>query len=343
VSRLDDLRRATEPGPDSLDRVRDALSDELDPATLKALLQELPERGPDAVARVQARLDDPPAAPPRLGRPGLRATLLGVIASVLALVAWVLVPSPTDSPLEAPPVAPASAPAPRLDRPLPGAASLPPAVVRAAGEGHLGGTPERPVVSWFSGELELDGTAARQLTVTTREATLISTDGGRLGVVRDPLGSHVRVLDGSVRATCHAEGPVDRVLIAGDTLTCLPVSIDGMLGRLRAQDPPTPQARLHAITHALSRPQGSDVARAELGALRIATLVELGRPDQALSTAEAWLDSGHTVRRTEVLRFAASLALSRHGCERALPHLTALAPHDDEARAALNTCRGDPR
>ena len=85
MSRLDDLKHATEPDADVIRRVSAALDRELDPGTLKALLRELPEPGPDAALRVIARLDGPP--------PPVSPTV-GPVATAAGLASLVTVASP---------------------------------------------------------------------------------------------------------------------------------------------------------------------------------------------------------------------------------------------------------
>lgn len=317
-----DLRPGTDVDAAAVERVRDRLSAELDPRMLRRALQALPGPPEGAVARVRARLDDAPATPPlRLGRlvaaGSVAAALVGIslVGGALYLAA---------------PVAPADVDLDLTEAPT----TLPDLALDPAGAGHLGGTTVAPVLSWDAGTVDLD--AASPLVLATRE--LRATGTGRATLTRDALGTHLRVDAGTFDVDCLADTSA-APMGEGSERLCRPVSVDTMLGRVRALSATaTPGSLLDEIALGLSRDQGTDAARAELGVLRVATLDAAGRPEEALAAARAWLDDDTSLRRDEVQRLAAGLALALEGCSGALPHLRALADTDDEAAAALTSC-----
>jgi hypothetical protein len=195
------------------------------------------------------------------------------------------------------------------------------------------------LIHWESGRLALN--AASPVLLQTREGQAVGK--GDVAVERDALGTRFLVQQGRLAVNCVADD--DAVIDAGEAL-CRPVSADTMLGRIRALQTlgGSPEALLNEVDLAQSRDEGSPPARDELGALRVTLLEATGRPDEALAQARAWLDAGSTVRRNDVLRVAASLALTAEGCAGALPHLNELAASDRQAAAVLSVCkeRGTP-
>lgn len=317
-----DLRPGTDVDDAAVERVRARLSAELDPRMLRRALQALPGPPEGAEARVRARLDDAPSTPPlRLGRlimAGLAAASL-VGLSLVGTGLYLSAPStPTPVDLDL-----TDAPASATDLDL-----------RPSGAGHLGGTSAAPVLSWDAGAVELDATAP--VVLATRE--LRATGQGRATLTRDALGTHLRVDAGRFDVDCLADDAPGAVG-EGSGRLCRPVSADTMLGRVRALSATAaPTSLLDEIALGLSRDEGTEAARAELGVLRVATLDAAGRPEEALAAARAWLEDDTSLRRDEVQRLAAGLALALEGCSGALPHLRALADTDDEAAAALTSC-----
>lgn len=266
----------------------------------------------EAVERVKRRLEHVPLGPPpgpRLPRWLGPAALGGGV--LLAAALWWSTPTLLPvGPLESTVVA--------------GGLTFEP-----AGRGSLEGTLAEPVVRWESGELQ--ARADRDLTLHTRE--LHAVGQGDVLLSRSAAGTTLSVRGGSVRVDCLADA--DGTLEAGAQILCRPVSADSSLARLRRLEP---TARLGEIDRALGLVEGTEAARAELGVLRISTLLESGRRPEALSAARDWLAAGGTLRRPEVLRLAAGLALELEGCAGSLELLTELAPHDSEARVALTAC-----
>ena len=323
---LRDLRDPTRPSADAVQRVRDRLGEEIDPRTLRALLRTVPGARPGAEDRVRARL----AASPTRRRPAVGPALwLPVAVAIAGLVAAGIgfslrrdAPIPLDTPLS-------------HDAVAVGGLTLSP-----QGIGTLEGTSHTPTIGWEAGSLavDVDPDAGIDLDVRTREASVRVT-GTAFDVVRDALGTRVDLHRGSVVVTC-AIDDAPRPLAPGDTITCPPVSADGMLGRVRglARDGTGHDALIDEIDAGLEREEGSPEARVELGVLRISSLARSEARAEALADARVWLDAGHTLRRPDVLRIAASLALDLEGCPGAEPHLDALASTDLQAALALARC-----
>lgn len=256
-----------------------------------------------AAVRVAARR----AAPTRpRAAPLLAGSLLAAAALVLAFIA--------SRPLE---------PIDRVIQDV-GAAPLGDAVAaRWDGLGRAVGTPRDLRVEWMAGQLAIDVTPKRgvSLTVQTDEAT-VHVVGTRFDVLRDAEGTTVSVREGRVATRC-ASGP-ERVLGAGERVECLPITPAALLGRARAQgrrgaDPTEILATLDAV-----RGDTGAVAT-EVTLLRAATLADADQESDALLLAEQALEAGGGHRRVELLRLATTLAVSIGGCARASTHASELA------------------
>jgi ferric-dicitrate binding protein FerR (iron transport regulator) len=200
-----------------------------------------------------------------------------------------------------------------------------------SGAGSVGGDTSNLLVAWEGGDLavEVEPGMGIQLAVETAEGR-VKVVGTGFTVKRDPLGTEVRVRHGIVEVAC-ARGSFHR-LQAGDATTCLPGSAAGLLGRARAlEDRDAPAADVvHTVDLGLASSPGNAV-RGELLATRVQALQELGRYEEALQSAETYLEAGGP-RADAVEHLAASLAWSLGGCERAAPLLARIEqPTADEA------------
>lgn len=210
------------------------------------------------------------------------------------------------------------------------------------GQGELSGTDRDPVVTWERGTLVVEVEPGRHipLVVETREGRVRVTGTG-FTVDRDAMGTHVVVRHGSVDVECHSAGR--SALGPGQDVLCPPVSAAGWLARSRLQQDQGqgPQVVLESSEAGLALCSPTDLARYELGAIRVRALADLGRRDEALAAAERYLEDPQATRADEVRRLAARLALQEEAspCQRAQDHLRALAPTDPEAAAILETCQ----
>jgi len=120
-----------------------------------------------------------------------------------------------------------------------------------------------------------------------------------------------------------------------------PMTAAGWLARARAleDEGAGDAAVLSAANSGLALPSDAAI-RSELEVARMGALFRSGRPDEALSSAEAALAGAGPERAEELHRAAGRLALAAGDCSRALPHLRALsAPTPDEVAHAEN-CSG---
>lgn len=309
---LEALGRETAPEPEAVDRARARLAQTLDPSALRALLREIPAPPPEAAARVRARLEAPLAAPTRWRRRAAAA------AGALLLAAWLLWPSP--APLDV---------ALSAELPAPTTEGL---QLDVSGDGQLQGTVEAPRVLWREGDLGL--TSERPFELETREA-LVRGQRARLTLRRDPLGTHLSLLEGEATLRCHLDGD-EQIVRSGGAASCLPVSAEGLLARARALHAggAAPEALLPELERAERLADGPLLA--ELRAWRVELLARAGDP-RALPQARDWLAQGHQLRREAILRIAAGLALRAEGCDGARPFLSELAADDPDAARLLET------
>lgn len=269
---------------DRHDRLRQRLSDEMDPHQLRTLLRAMPQPGPEAAARVHRRLNAPVPSQASAWR-WIAAGGVGLAGLALA-AGWLLAPAPV----------------------------------------------QVQQIAWDDGQTEVDG----PMELTTRE--LHATGSALATVERSALGTLLTVHRGELAVDCLAD--TDATLLSGQSLRCRPVTGEASLARLRQLDAEQrPVAELEAERQrALTLPTDPPAA-AELTRLEHVYLLRQRDETAALASARAWLDAGHSLRRNEVQRTAASLALQLEGCDGALPHLDALASTDPEAAHAAATCR----
>lgn len=277
-----------------------------DPATqLAARSATTPD--PRALARLRARLRDP-------GRVGRRWVPIGlaVAAAAAAGIAWWSRPPPS---------------------------SIDHVALEMHGEGQLGGTRDAPVVTWSSGRLSVRVTphVGAHFAVRTPEA-LVEVVGTVFTVERSRHATDVAVVEGRVRVACAGQG--ERLLDPGQHLRCLPADAASLLLRASelAADPDAAADQLAAADAGLAAAPPA-AARAELLAHRTRALAALGRVEEALAAADAYLATGESPRRTELLAWSAETRFERDGCA-ATPALAA-AVADREAQPAallLATC-----
>lgn len=199
----------------------------------------------------------------------------------------------------------------------------------ADGEGNARQQDENIEISWSRGELlvEVEPDRGVQLAVFTDEAK-VRVVGTGFTVNRDALGTTVTVAHGRVEVDCAFGGP--ELLVAEQTRTCLPRTAMGAVGRIRALQARgiSAAAALEEIDAALSRPDATDAAGNELGALRVGALLAQGRDADALAATEHALREWPGARDLELRRVATRLHVAAGDCAAALPHLTVLAGAD---------------
>lgn len=210
--------------------------------------------------------------------------------------------------------------------------------LRPAGRGKVTGDARNVHVAWEGGTIAVDVTPDQgiRLDVTTDEA-VVRVVGTGFDVTRDALGTRVEVRHGKVQVDC-ASGRSE-LIETGGSLTCLPGTAAGMLGRARAlqdQGAALP-VQMETIGAGLALAEPGPV-RAELQGLELAALLRGGESDRALTLAEAMLHDGTTLRRVETLQVAARLRLLADDCAGARPWLAELdaagaLPADDPGRA----------
>lgn len=299
---LQRAREASEPSPDAVARVKARLADAVDaaaeadvpdPSPAERLLRGVGAPTPEALGRVQGRLQRELRR--RLWR---RRVVIG--AAVLAMAAGLLL---------VPRGGPAPAPVPATDRPIT-LALTEPATGNArptddvgltwTGAGELTGTERAPHIRWDHGRLEVEvrPQAGVGLVVDTRDAR-VSVVGTGFSVDRTVLGTVVAVDHGVVAVDC-ASGESRRVT-AGEQVLCLPHDVGGLLGRARALHDAhaSPADELHTVDRALALAVPAAI-RGELLARRIRLLLDLGRTADASVTAHRYLDEGHLPRKTEI-------------------------------------------
>jgi len=152
------------------------------------------------------------------------------------------------------------------------------------------------------------------LTVSTDEAT-VRVVGTVFSVSREAWATEVEVARGEVAVTC--VGASERRLRAGQRHRCLPDDLPTLLLRAShlAQDRAPLAVRLETLDRAAPFvPSDSDPAAGELLAHRVRALQDAGRLDDALATAERYLEAGHEARRVALLGFVARRRYDAAGC-----------------------------
>jgi hypothetical protein len=223
------------------------------------------------------------------------------------------------------------------------ATPVPGIVLTYEGKGEVTTWEGKPHVEWRLGRLdvEVEPDKGLDLTVSTREGE-VRVVGTGFRVERSPLGTDVSVRHGRVEVRC--DGAAARFLGAGESASCLPTSPAGLLGRARQlYEVHAPASDvLSAIDRGMQTAEGS--IETELRVLRIRTLLDDGRKDEALADAEAFLAGTTELRRTDVLRMAIE---ADPRCKRARPFLEALAERAPTAADldAFHKClpKSDPR
>lgn len=296
-----------------------------------AAFREASALDPVALARIRARLERPP-------RPRSSGWLVGACAGglVAAVSAMVWMPSVGRAWMSTSPQ-PVSVPLGTTANEL---ALTPDVVAAVEGEGKVEGDTKNLHVRWESGRISLEVTPEQgvDLEVTTDEG-VIHVVGTGFDVVRDALGTAVRVRHGRVRVDCANGGSVR--LDGGQEHTCLPRTASGMLGRARAlQDRGAPSAEvLGAVDGGLTL-AGPGPVRDELRFLELSGLLAAGRPDAARPVAAELLAVPGNPRRIEVTRIALALAVLQPDCPAARPLADALvAAGQDSGDVSLDAFR----
>ncbi len=292
-----------------------------------ALLCRLPDHAPGAAIRVRARIVQTSTLPPRtpwwllLGS-GVGGGVLVSAIAMLVLLEKDGVTGPARLASTAPIAGTLVSPGVwATDNSLAGVA------LSFDGTGEIGGTAGQPRIRWEVGTLHVEVTPDRGtlLEVETRDAE-VRVVGTSFSVSRDALGTRVEVRHGKVEVDCRDELPVS--LGAGDTWVCLPRSAGGLIGRARAleQSGASSAVVLEAVEHGLALASEPGAIRDELVALRVSTLVDLGRHSEALVSARSYLANPNGVRRVDVERLALTAANARGGCAVAAPWLLDAGP-----------------
>jgi|GEM_PF-6982809 len=220
----------TEPTAGDLDRLRWRLRESMaGEGDLQRLLAELPEPPSGAEHRVKRRLARP--APMRVPWMGLGLAAAAILAA-LAVLPGDEGPTVLDQSLHSPAVLTA------LD--------LGDVQLAWQGTGELRGVPEALIVDWEQGVFRADVVPHRgvELVVATPEAR-VHVKGTAFEVVRDPLGTTVRVDRGVAGLAC-TDG-LSRDVAAGDGATCV-----------RREVAIAPEASTDGLADAQPVPDGAD-------------------------------------------------------------------------------------
>jgi hypothetical protein len=213
--------------------------------------------------------------------------------------------------------------------------------VWSSGEGEVVGTGRDMRVAWQQGTLVAEVTPRSGVTfvVETEEGT-VRVVGTHFTVTRNVRGTTVAVDRGEVEVDCAVGGV--RGVRAGESVTCLPRTAVGMLGRLRAlqADEAPPAELLAELSLAEQWPDTDSVTRGELSAIAVEVALASGDRDAAFAAAVAAASSDGP-RSAELVRAAARLAPN---CALALPWLRRLesAGQLGEDAGALSACAGEP-
>jgi len=208
-------------------------------------------------------------------------------------------------------------------------------VMTADGAGELSGTETAPRLAWASGavDISVEPGAGLDVQVATDEAT-VRVVGTVFRVERDALGTTVSVSRGKVAVECVDQD--ERFVPAEQSITCLPTSAAGLLGRAQAL-PPGTEAVLAAVEAGLASAPDSAI-QTELSALRVDHLAHTQQFDAAIAAAERHLAVPEMGRRAEVARIGATLAYQRDACGSVSPFLSEL-PDEELAASALSACQ----
>jgi ferric-dicitrate binding protein FerR (iron transport regulator) len=219
-------------------------------------------------------------------------------------------------------------------------AAAPGVVLTSNGTGVVSGTDKDVVIDWQSGDLgvSVEHGAGISLTVHTREAD-VRVVGTVFEVDRDVLGTRVRVTRGKVAVQCGGGGDAFEV-VPGVEMTCMPLSGAGNLASARAlvTAGATADKVLAAIDRGLGFSVEGDPVHDELEALRIETLANDGRTDEAIAGARAFLATATTLRRAEVARILLRLDFAAEGCPGVSPIVVRELADSAEDAALLREC-----
>jgi len=322
---MSELRNTTSPDTASVARVRARLRAATVPTT--ELLRSVDRSTASVEVAVRRRMTQPvPRRWPRVAAVGGLA--FGGLAFAAGMVQ--LLPEPATAPTAAEPMsAHLNASETETVRPMNGL------VITYAGAGTFDEEPGGISGDWETGWVDVDVQGALEL--RTREAIVV-LHASRIHLERDAFGTHVNATEGEVDVRCVAGGR--SALHTGDHTSCGPASAAGLLGMARAQRVrgDAPRALLDTLDAGLSVADVEDPVRAELVAARIEPLAELDQHAEALAAAEAYLELDGP-RSSSIRHAAAALALTKGGCELALPHLESLDAPTDVERAHLIRCR----
>lgn len=280
-------------------------------AEARRLLAEIPGPSHGASARVAARLERTLAAPAPRSRLPMLAAAAAPLALAAAAVLYLGVPSETP-PMRGPIASEATW----------GVGNLSSVHLTYRGVGEVAGPDNAPEIQWQRGviHVEVQPEKGIDLRVRTREAE-VRVVGTGFTVRRDALGTEVDVRHGKVETTCEGESPV--LLAAGESRVCLPRSAAGLLGRAHAlaDSGGTAAATIEALDLGLALATPGEPVRDELLALKIDVLRRDGQAATALDAAREVVTAGSGLRRDEVLRIAAGIALDQGGCASSAPWL----------------------
>lgn len=180
------------------------------------------------------------------------------------------------------------------------------------GVGHVDRSQPAPVVELADGRLEAEVEPGRgtKLRVHTEEAT-VTVVGTVFSVDRAQFATDVAVVHGTVEVACVGRAPVS--VSGGASIRCLPATAAALLRRIVALGASDPGALGEAVEAGLRAPDAVGPVRGELLAHQVRLRAAAGDPS-ALDSAEAYLATGETARRTEMLAFVASGRFARDRC-----------------------------
>ena len=286
------------------------------------LLAQLPGPSPVVVARVRTRLTA--VAPQK--QSGWRLVGIGMTTALAAATALFFVGRSLE-PVVAPPVAVNAALSAgsdwAIDTKVPGVA------LSYTGNGSMAGLADAPQIQWNEGTINVEVVPDHniRLAVETKEAK-VRVVGTGFTVARDAtLGTTVNVRHGKVEVDC--SGELTRVLVAGDSLTCLPVTASGLNARaMKLTERGASNAEILAtVDRGLALPDAVGSVGDELATRRFGLLLAMGRQQEALEHARKFVaEHASAPRRAQVIAAAAELANQLGGCATAAPWLVEVAP-----------------
>lgn len=215
--------------------------------------------------------------------------------------------------------------------------------VATAGAGQARGAGPDWQVDWQSGRIDVSVVpdAGARVSVVTREAR-VEVVGTAFSVDRDALGTSVDVAHGRVVVTCFADGRV-YTLGGNEAAVCTPTTASGLLARASALAERGDAAGVQEALDAADALPQDPAVRAEVGFLRMSTLVSGGQLDQAAAIADDLLALPAHARTGEVLSIALHLALLREDCAQVKEYLADLGPGNDDLRSRADQCAGGGR